>query len=181
MILIILGVVLWTGAHVFNRIAPDVRADLGEKGRILVAALSFIAIVLMVIGYKTADGPVYWGRVPALVGINNLLMLFAIYLFAASGMKTWITSKIKNPQLTAVKVWALAHLLVNGDLASFLLFGGLLAWAVWSVILIKRAGVTPEPYVPVGAKKEVMAVIGALIVTVVIMGLHAALGATPWG
>jgi uncharacterized membrane protein len=181
MILIILGVALWSGAHLFKRFAPDARAALGSKGRGLVAVLSIVAIVLMVIGYKAADGPVFWGRSSALVGINNLLMLFAIYLFAASGAKTWITSKIKNPQLTAVKVWAVAHILVNGDLASFVLFGGLLAWAVVTVIVLKRSGVTPAAYVPVPRRKEITALVATLVVTVVVMGIHAALGAIPWG
>jgi uncharacterized membrane protein len=135
----------------------------------------------MVIGYRGAEGPVFWGRSSALVGINNLLMIFAFYLFAASGMKTWITSKIKNPQLTAVKVWALAHLLVNGALEDIVLFGGLMAWAVVTVILLKRNGVTPAAYVPVGKKKEVLAGVAAVGVTVGVMGIHAALGATPWG
>jgi uncharacterized membrane protein len=181
MILIILGVLLWSGAHLFKRLAPDARAKMGDKGKGLVAILSILAIVLMVIGYRSADGPVFWGRTPAMVGINNLLMVFAFYLFASSGAKTWITSKIKNPQLTAVKVWALAHLLVNGALEDIVLFGGMMAWAVVTVIVLKRSGVTPAPYVPVAAKKEITAAVVTVVVTVVVMGIHAALGATPWG
>ncbi|MFT6169173.1 MAG: putative membrane protein [Celeribacter sp.] len=181
MILLLCGVLLWSGAHLFKRLAPDARAKLGDKGRGLVAVASFLAIVLMVIGYRNAEGPVFWGRSSALVGLNNLLMLLAFYLFAAAGAKTWITSKIKNPQLTAVKVWALAHLLVNGALEDIVLFGGMMAWAVVTVILLKRAGVTPATYVPVGAKKEMIVAGLAIVVTVVVMGIHAALGATPWG
>ena len=88
---------------------------------------------------------------------------------------------IRHPQLTAVKTWAVAHLLVNGDLASVVLFGGLLAWAVVEVILINRAvprGPLPEP-VPVG--KEIGAVIGAIVVLVGIMLVHNWLGVQPWG
>lgn len=181
MILLLCGVLLWSGAHFFKRLAPDARAKLGDKGRGLVAVASFLAIALMVIGYRSAEGPVFWGRSSALVGINNLLMLLAVYLFAAAGAKTWITSKIKNPQLTAVKVWALAHLLVNGALEDIVLFGAMLAWAVGSVILLKRAGVTSVTYVPVGAKKEVTTALIAVVVLVIVMGIHAALGATPWG
>ena len=51
-----------------------------------------VSIILMVIGYRGAYGPVWWGRSPALVGINNLLMILAFYLYAASGAKTWITT-----------------------------------------------------------------------------------------
>lgn len=108
-------------------------------------------------------------------------MLFAVYLYAASGMKTRITRAIRHPQLTAVKIWAAGHLLVNGDLASVILFGGLLAWAVVEVILINKAvprGPLPEP-APLG--KEIGAVVGAVVVLVAIMLVHNWLGVPPWG
>jgi len=180
-IFLIAGLLLWSGAHFWKRIAPASRARVGDKGKAIVAVLSVVAIVLMVIGYRGAEGPVWWGRSSALVGINNLLMVFAFYLYAASGAKTAITRRIKNPQLTAVKVFALAHLLVNGDLASFVLFGGLLAWAVGEVILLKRAGVPWSPPHPVPVKKEITAIIATVIVTAVVMGIHYWLGVTPWG
>jgi hypothetical protein len=50
-----------------------------------------------------------------------------------------IKAAVKHPMLLAVKIWALAHLLVNGDLASVLLFGGFLAWAVVDRISEKNA------------------------------------------
>ena len=55
---------------------------------------------------------------------------------------------MRHPQLTAVKIWAVAHLLVNGDLASLVLFGGLLAWAVVEVIVINRSEVWVRPARP---------------------------------
>ena len=181
MTLIILGLILWSGAHLFKRLAPEARARMGEGGKGAVALASVAAIVLMVIGYRMADGPVWWGRNSALVGINNLLMVFAFYLFAASGAKTAITRKIRHPQLTAVKVWAVAHILVNGDLPSLVLFGGLLAWAVVEVIVINRSVPNWEPAHPVPVKKEVTAVVATLVVTVVVMVIHHWLGVTPWG
>jgi uncharacterized membrane protein len=181
MILILLGLALWSGAHLWKRLAPDHRARFGEKGKAVVAVASLLAIVLMVIGYRGAEGPWFWGRTAAMTGINNLLMLFAFYLFAASGAKTWITTKIRHPQLTAVKVWAVAHLLVNGDLASILLFGGLLAWAVVEVILINRAvpDWTPAHAVPV--KKEITAAVAAVVVYALVAGVHVWLGVNPFG
>lgn len=181
MTLLILGLALWWGAHLFKRVAPGARAGMGDQGRAMVTALLLVSLVLMVIGYRSADGAVWWGRNPALVGINNLLMLVSVYLFAASGMKTRITRVIRHPQLTAVKIWAVAHLLVNGDLASVVLFGGILAWAVVEVILINRAepqGPLPEP-APVG--REIGAAVAAVVVLVVIMLVHNWLGVPPWG
>lgn len=181
MFILILGLFLWSAVHFWKRLAPDSRASMGDKGKIIVAVVAVLGIVLMVIGYRAAEGAVFWGRSPAMTGINNLLMIFAVYLYAASGAKTRITRTIRHPQLTAVKVWALAHLLVNGDVPSFVLFGGLLAWAVVEVILINRANRdwTPPPVVPM--KKEVTAVVATVVVFAIIALIHSWLGYNPFG
>ncbi len=180
-IILILGVALWWAAHLFKRVAPERRADMGDRGRGLVTVLVLLSVVLMVIGYRGAEGPFWWGRNAALVGINNLAMLFAIYLFAASGMKTAITRRIRHPQLIGFKTWAVAHLLVNGDLVSFVLFGGLLAWAVVEVILINRAQPdwTPPPTAPM--RKEIIAVVATVVVYGVVALIHTWLGYPVFG
>lgn len=180
MFLILLGLLLWSGVHFWKRIAPDSRARFGDKGKAIVAIGSVIAIVLMVIGYRSAEGTVYWGRSPAMTGINNLLMLFAFYLYAASGAKTRVTKWVRNPQLTAVKVWAIAHLLVNGDTPSFLLFGGLFAWALAEVIVLNRVA-PPAPYHAVPIKKEITAVVATVVVFAITAAIHIWLGYNPFG
>lgn len=189
MILIVLGLAFWCGAHLFKRLAPERRAEMGDAARGVVALGVVAGVVLMVIGYRGsdwlgipgADFVFLWDPPRFLVHLNNLLMLFAFYLYAASGMKTRITRVIRHPQLTAVKVWAVAHLLVQGDLASVVLFGGLLAWAVVSVILINRAVPRPAPPAPASVGREIGAVIGAVVVMVVVMLIHNWLGVQPWG
>jgi uncharacterized membrane protein len=181
MLVLILGVALWAAAHLYKRFAPESRARLGEKGKGLIAVALVVSIVLMVLGYRAAPVITVWTSPAFLWHLNNLLMVFAFYLYAASGMKTWITTKIRHPQLTAFKTWAVAHLLVNGDVASILLFGGLLAWAVVQVIKINRAepGWTPPP--PAPARKEIIAVVAAVAVTVVVGLIHGWLGVWPFG
>jgi uncharacterized membrane protein len=181
MTLLVLGLALWIVAHLFKRVMPDQRAAMGNAGRGVMAVLIVVSVVLMVIGYRAAPVVNLWSPPGWLVGINNLLMVFAFYLYAASGAKTWITRKIRHPQLTAVKVWALAHLLVNGDLASAVLFGGLLVWAVVSVIVLNRADPVWVKPPPRPAKKEVTAVVATVVVVVVVMLIHNWLGVQPWG
>ncbi|WP_372893828.1 NnrU family protein [Rhodosalinus sp.] len=171
-VLLVLGLVLWTGAHLFKRVMPEARARMGDTAKIVVAVLVLVSVALMYFGYRDAYGPVWWGRHPATVGINNLFNLFAVYLFAASGMKTRITAYIRHPQLTAVKTWAIGHLIVNGDLASFVLFGGLLAWAVAEVVLINRQTARPAPPPPASMGKEIGAVVGTLVVYGLIAWVH---------
>jgi uncharacterized membrane protein len=182
MTLLILGVALWWAAHLFKRVSPGARAAMGNAGKGLVAVAILASVGMMYFGYGAAkaSADVWWGRNPARVGINNLLMVLAVYLYAASGTGAALARKIRHPQLTAVKTWAVAHLLVNGDLPSVILFGGLLAWAVVSVIVINRA---QRDWTPPVAKPgaEVKAVVGTVVVLVAIMLVHNWLGYQPWG
>jgi len=180
MLVLILGVALWAAAHLYKRFAPDQRARLGEKGKGLIAVAILVSVVLMVLGYRAAPVISVWTPPAFLTHVNNLLMVLAFYLYAASGMKTWIVTKIRHPQLIAFKTWATAHLLVNGDVASIILFGGLLAWAVVAVIRINRAepGWTPPP--PAPARKEVVAAVAAVVVTVIVGAIHGWLGVWPY-
>ena len=181
MTLILIGLLLWAGAHLWKRVAPASRAAVGDRGKAIVAIASVLGIACMVLGYRGADGAVYWGRTPATTGINNLLMLFAFYLYAASGAKTRITGFIRHPQLTAVVVWAVAHLLVNGDTPSFVLFGGLALWALVEMTLINRAEGPRGPYHAVPIRKEATALIATVVVFAVVAGIHAWLGYNPFG
>jgi protein-S-isoprenylcysteine O-methyltransferase Ste14 len=63
-----------------------------------------------------------------------------VALVAAYAPAGKIKGLLRHPMLVGVKVWALAHLLVNGDLGSIILFGALLAWAVYDRIAVKRRG-----------------------------------------
>ncbi|WP_234853682.1 NnrU family protein [Paracoccus everestensis] len=181
MVLLISGVVLWWAAHLFKRVAPERRAALGDKGKGLVAVLLVLSVFMMARGYGQAEGPVWWGRSPATTGINNLLMLLAFYLYAADGMGTRVTAWIRHPQLTGFSLWAVAHLLVNGDLASFVLFGGLLVWALVEIMLLNRAGAWKRRTGPFPARKEIMAAVGAVVVMLVVGLIHGWIGPWPFG
>lgn len=183
MTLLILGLILWTGAHYFKRLAPAARANMGEKGK-LVATLGIVAgIVLMVLGYRAADFIPVWNPPGFLVHVNNLLMLIALWTFgssAAKGAKAWPATRIRHPQLTGFKIWAFAHLLVNGDLASVILFGGLLAWAVGSVILINRAEPDWSAPEPAGKATYIRLAVISIVLFVVVAGVHMMLGVSPF-
>ncbi|WP_101065639.1 NnrU family protein [Roseovarius salinarum] len=180
---LVLGLLLWALAHLFKRIAPAARAGMGEAGKGAVAVAILAGLVLMVIGYQRAEGAFFWARHPATVGVNNLLMLLSVYLFAAAGMKTALARRMRHPMLAGVKAWALAHLLVNGDVPSFVLFGGLLAWAVIEVIVINRS--EPEWTPPAAAeapmRKEIIAVVASVALYGAISGAHYWLGYPVFG
>jgi uncharacterized membrane protein len=184
MTILILGMALWVGTHFFKRLMPAQRAAMGDKGKGVIAVGVILSLLLIIYGYRAADLITVWTPPAFLTGINNVLMVFAFYVYgssAAKPAKVWIGTKLRHPQLTAVKIWAVAHLLVNGDLASVVLFGGMLAWAVASVILINKAEGpwTPPPQAP---KRKEYVLIGITVVLVIIVSLiHIAMGVNPFG
>lgn len=180
MILLSLGLILWIAAHYFKRLMPQKRAAMGEKGKGLIAVSIILSLLLMIFGYRWAEFIPVWSPPAFLTHINNLLMLVAFFLFGMSATTGRLRGKMRHPQLAAVKTWAIAHLLVNGDLASIVLFGGILAWAVGSVILINRTSdwVRPEPG---EAKKDILLVVITLVTFTIVTIIHTMLGVSPFG
>ena len=178
LVVLLLGVLLWAGAHLLIRLCPVWRARLGRPG---IAVLVLVALVLMVVGYRGAPmGDVWWGRSPMTTGINNLLVLIAVWLCAAGGMKACAARWFRKPVLVAVVLWAVAHLLVNGDLPSLVLFGGIGIWALAQMIAVARTEGWVSP-APRGAKFELMALAGTIIVYGGIAAIHALLGYPVFG
>jgi uncharacterized membrane protein len=180
-LILILGVALWWGAHLFKRVAPDRRAAMGDKGKGLMTLLLFASLGLMIWGYRGTDHVHLWSPPAFLTHVNNLLMLLALYLYVADGVKAKAALAMRHPQLIGFKTWAFAHLLVNGDLASLILFGGLLAWAVVSVIVINRSTPRPAKRAWGGVKAEAIAAVGAVVALGVVGWIHNWLGYWPYG
>lgn len=184
MIWLVIGVALWAYSHLMKRVTPGFRASLGDgPGKGVAAVLSLLAVWAMVHGYGAAKLTMTWDpQAPEFLRhINNLLMVVAVILvnlgYSRGVMRTWM----RHPMLTAVKVWALAHLLVNWNIPSFVLFGGLLAWAVVDVIMInrmERAWVRPAPGPVVN---DVIYLVISLVVVGVIGYVHAWLGYPVFG
>lgn len=179
MALLIAGVLLWTLAHYFKRLAPAARAKLGEPGKGLVTVLLLASLAMMIFGYRWAPFIEVWQPPSFMVHINNLLMVIAVFVFGMSATTGRLRGKMRHPMLLSVKIWALAHLLVNGDLASILLFGGMLLWAGGSVALINCAGPWDRP-APGEAKKDILLVVITIVAFAVMTGAHAYFGVWPF-
>ena len=153
----ILGLVLFLGVHLLTT-QRDLRArfvaSLGEGGYKLGYALaSFAGLALVVWGfseYRAAGQIQIWNPPAAFKHITEALMLPAVILAVAAYIRGRIYATLKHPLLAAVKLWAAAHLLANGDLGSIILFGSFLAWAVFDRISLKRRADAGGPPIPVG-------------------------------
>lgn len=180
MTLLILGVLLWSAAHLFKRIAPTARAQMGDPGKGLVALALVVSIVLMVIGYRGAAFLPVYTPLPGMGHLNNLIMLVSVFLFGVGGTKGTLYPKMRHPMLTGMILWSVAHLLVNGDVASLVLFGGLGLWAVVSILVINAAGPWVRPTDGRGLKGDAMNLVGTLVLYGLIAGVHIWLGHNPF-
>ncbi|WP_120503545.1 NnrU family protein [Sulfitobacter mediterraneus] len=181
MILLFLGLALWAAAHFYKRALPAQRAALGEKGKGFVALAIGLSILLMIFGYRMWDGTFFWGRTSALTGINNLLMVAALYFVSPGPSKGAIFYKMRHPMLTGFSLWAMAHLLVNGDTPSLVLFGGLLVWALAEMVVINRAEPGWTPPQKGSIAKDAMFLVISLVLLAVIGLVHSWLGYNPFG
>jgi len=172
MTLLIAGLLLWWAAHLFKRLAPEQRAAMGDRGKGLVAGLLLLSVVLMVIGYRGAvDLPVYT-PLPGMGHANNTLMLVSVFLYSVGGTKGTLYTRMRHPMLWGTVIWAAAHLLVNGDVASLVLFGGVGVWALVEMAVINRAGPWARPAGGRGIKGDAMGLAGTLVLFGVIALVH---------
>ena len=142
MIWLVMGVLLWSVAHLFPAVAAPARADLAKRlGPPYQGVFSLVilaSIVLMVLGWRSAEPthvylPPTWGRVA-----TNVLLVLALWLFVVSAMASNVKRVLRHPQLTGLVTWSVAHLLSNGDARSLVLFGGLGVWAIVGMLAINR-------------------------------------------
>jgi uncharacterized membrane protein len=178
--ILILGVALWWAAHLFKRVAPERRAAMGDKGRGPVALALVGSVVLMVIGFKMTPYIHVWAPPAFTIHLNNVLVLVAIWMMSPAGTKGKILSNVRHPMLMGFRTWAVAHLLVNGDLASMILFGGLLLWGMVSVVVINKADPDWSPRTDGSIAKDGMFFVASIVLLVIIGYIHGLVGPVPF-
>jgi uncharacterized membrane protein len=176
---LILGFVLFFGMHSISIVALPLRNRLAAKSELgwkaLYAIVSLIGIVLVSRGYAELRqaptvlyvSPVWFRHVAAVILLPTFVLFLAPYFPGR------IKSATRHPQLIAVKLWAVAHLLVNGTVADVLLFGSFLVWAVADRISMKGRPARPVTSAPESAANDiVLVVIGLALYAAMVFWLH---------
>jgi uncharacterized membrane protein len=170
--IMIVGLLAFLGVHAFVT-CREQRAQLiarwGEGpyklGFSLVSALGLALIVYGFARYRATGWIDIWFPPPWTRHVAVALTLPAVVFVVAAYVPGDIKRALKHPMLAGVKLWALAHLLANGDLGSIILFGSILAWAVYDRVSLRHRSDPGAPPIPVrGRRNDVIAiVIGVLI------------------
>ncbi|QRI65767.1 NnrU family protein [Shinella sp. PSBB067] len=194
MTLLIAGLVLFIVTHLLRPVAPGLRnagiAALGKPGWMaLHGIVSLVSLALIVYGFINArenDGAMLYFPPAFMTHITLTLMAIASVCLVAGFLPAGhIRTKLKFPILVAIKIWALAHLLSNGESYSVLLFVTILAWAVILRITLKRRIAAGETVLPVfvSAKYDIVSVVvGLALYAAIVFKLHEWLiGVAPLG
>jgi uncharacterized membrane protein len=164
--ILVLGLVLFIATHSLVSMR-DLRAGLIlELGKpvyhTLFGIASVIEVGLIAWGYSLYRATEYtqiWSPPAGMRHVTVGLMLIASILLAAYAIPSHIKARAKHPLIVATKTWALAHLLSNGDLGSIILFGALLAWAVYAFVSAKHRKDVVLPVAPAGWGNDVFVMI----------------------
>ncbi|HML08091.1 MAG TPA: NnrU family protein [Xanthobacteraceae bacterium] len=168
----ILGLVLFLGAHVFVSMRKERGALISRIGfgpyRGLFTLVSIVGVVLLGFGfarYRAAGLIPVWYPPAWTRHIVVALMWPASIAVVAAYIPGDIKRVLKHPMLVGVKIWAVAHLCANGDLGGIILFGAVLAWAVYDRISLKHRSDPGAPQIPVGGRRnDIIAIVVGTIV-----------------
>ena len=135
---LILGLILFLGAHSVRVVADNWRAEKiaawGDKAfKGVYTLVSILGFYLLVVGYGEArlqplalwNPPIFTRHISTLLMLLSSILLIATYI-----PSNHFKMRLRHPMVLSVKVWALSHLLANGNLADLVLFGSFLIWAV---------------------------------------------------
>jgi uncharacterized membrane protein len=182
--LLLTGLLLFAGFHLLTAIAPrrcdQLRERLGEHALKGIVALGVLAgLALIVIGWRGADVTYLYATAPVLRLPALVLIAVGLWFFVVSQRPSRVKAVVRHPQLTGVLLWSIAHLLLNGDSRSVVLFGGLALWSVLEIALINRrdGAYKPPPAPAIGP--EITSILVAALVFVVLAWAHPWLAGVP--
>lgn len=147
MVLLIAGLLVFLGVHLLPTFPTKREVLIARIGllpyKALFTVVSLAGFLMIIYGKAQAPYVAIWEPPMFLRHITMLLVLLAFIALVATYVPSNTKRILKHPMLVAIKLWALGHLLANGDLASLCLFGGFLAFAIYDRISVKRRGVMP--------------------------------------
>ena len=184
MTLLVCGLLLFTVVHLVPSLAPGLKTAwlgrLGENGYKGTFSLLLVAsLLLIVFGWRSAT-PEFIYQPPAGLHVPALaLIVLGFLLFVVSNRRSRLRQLVRHPQLTGVFLWGVAHLMLNGDNRSLLLFGALSVWAIAEMLTINRREGAWVKENPPGWGTEVVTLIITALLIGVIVAIHPWLSGRP--
>jgi uncharacterized membrane protein len=183
MLVMVIGLILFFAIHLVPanvELKNGLIARFGPAGyKAIFGVFSLVGLALIVLGFyklqlHPGKNPILWDPPTWSRHLALALMLPAMIALVATYIPSHIHVMLKHPMLVAIKIWALAHLLANGDLAALVLFGSFLAFAVYDRISVKKRG----DLGPLGkgsgpwSNDVIVVVLGVALYALIVLYLH---------
>ena len=175
MLLLIIGMTIFLTVHLLPSMVTFRQRLIAWKGeafyKIGYSCAALIGLVLIIVGKGRADYISLWDPPGWSYHLIQVTMLIALILLPAAYIPTNLRRFMRHPFLTGLALWALSHLLVNGDLASIILFGGFGAFALFDMWSCNRRGAsTADRKFPIF--RDIILIFAGLILFAVFLHLH---------
>jgi len=180
MLLLSLGILIFLGVHSLTAFRETRTAFIERAGfktyklvYSFIALIGFLLIVWSFSKYRATGliplwSPPEWTRYLAII-----LMWFAFVALACSNPAPGrIRGWLRHPMLVGIKIWALAHLLANGDAGGLLLFGSFLVWAIFDRVAVKKRGNRGAPRVSSFTRADAISLGTGTLVYLIVLFLH---------
>jgi len=132
--ILIIGLMLFLGVHLLREsgLRDRMIGRLGnQRYRLLFTLVALSGLVLIIWGKSRAPFIMVYEPRYDLRSLTHFAMLPAFILVMAGNLpQSYLKVSIRHPMLLGTAVWGAAHLWANGDLASVLLFGSFMLWAL---------------------------------------------------
>jgi uncharacterized membrane protein len=170
--MLILGMIIFMMVHLTPSFVGLRRRLVEWRGEtVYMIGYSFAAttgLVLIILGKGRAGYIPVWNPPDWGYPLTQIAMLFALILLPAAYLPTNLKRMMRHPFLTGVALWALSHLLVNGDLASIILFAGFGAFAVFDMWSANRRGASTSEHNPPIHRDLVLVAVGLVLYGIII-------------
>jgi uncharacterized membrane protein len=186
-------------AHLAPSAVPGLRTALREKlglggYRAIFSVIALGSLIWIILGHKYAPYEELWSSPGWTRLIPLAAMPLVMIMFACAQKSKGMRAITRHPMLWAVLLWAGAHIPVNGDAASVMMFGAFALYALIDIPLADRriAKEDPERWATLSAETSALPfaaiiggratfrlkelglgrVVGALLIFIVILFAH---------
>lgn len=139
MTVLIVGIIIFFAIHLLpslSSVRNSLISRLGKGGYMgLFAGVSWIGLGAIVWGKSIAEFVPVYEPLDSGRSIAMIATLLAFVFLASFLLKGRIKKQVRHPMMIALILWAGGHLAANGDLASILLFGSFLVYAITGIML----------------------------------------------
>ncbi len=168
---------VWHLLPVLPAAQARVQALLGAAYGPVYGVVSLVLLGLIVVAWRMADfvyvyDPPEGGRYATFVLVLVGFICLGIFIFRGS-----LRLKLRMPLALGVMAWGAGHLFANGDAASVILFGGMIAYAAAHFSLGLAAGFRPEGEARAG--HDLLSILGGIALYGLMTQMHELLIGVP--